>query len=78
MSVISLFGRVEVENTLTLFDCAFLYDKEALLWDEITATSGTAAFVTNGSCIDMDVTSSTGSRVVRQTKRYLPYQPGKT
>lgn len=78
MAVVSLFGRVETESPQTIFDCAFLDDKEPLLWDELTATSGTATFTTNGSCIDLAVTSSVGSRVVRQTKRYLPYQPGKT
>jgi len=77
MSVTDLFDRVKVSAPVTLFDCAFLDDKEPLLWDELTATGGTATHQTNGACVDMVVSGSVGSRVVRQTRRYIPYQPGK-
>lgn len=75
--VVDLFDRVKISQPQTLFDCAFLYDKEPLLFDELTATGGAATWQANKSCVDMAVTSSAGSRVVRQSKRYLPYQPGK-
>lgn len=77
MGVVDLFDRVKISQPQTMFDCAFLYDKEPLLWDELTATGGAATWQTNKSCVDMVVTSTVGSRVVRQTKKYIPYQPGK-
>ena len=63
MGVVDLFDRVKISQPQTLFDCAFLYDKEPLLFGEVTATGGAATWQTNKSCVDMVVTSSVGSRV---------------
>jgi hypothetical protein len=74
---IDLFDRLKTASPETLFDCAFLNDKEPLLFDELAATGGTATWQSNKSCVDLVVTSSQGSRMVRQSRRYIPYQPGK-
>jgi hypothetical protein len=63
-------------DIVTLFDAKFLYDARPLQWESLTATGGSAAKATNEPIIDMTVTGSTGSRVVRQGP-YIPYQPGK-
>ncbi len=74
---IDLFDRLKTASPETLFDCAFLNDKDSLLFGELTATGGTATWQANKSCVDLVVTGSIGSRVVRQSRRYIPYQPGK-
>jgi len=70
------FGRLRVSNPYTLFDSQNRYAKDPQFDEEVT-TGGTATFVTNESSVDMAVTTSSGSKVVRQTFRSFPYQPGK-
>ena len=70
------FGRLRVSNPYTLFDSQNRYAKDPQ-FDESLTTGGTATFVTNESSVDMAVTTSSGSKVVRQTFRSFPYQPGK-
>ena len=70
------FGRLRVSQPYTLFDSQNRYTKDPQFDEELT-TGGTATFVTNESSIDMAVTTSSGSKVVRQTFRSFPYQPGK-
>ncbi len=70
------FGRTRVSNPYTLFDSQNRYAKDDQ-FSESTATGGTATINTNESTVDMAVTSSSGSEVVRQTFRVFPYQPGK-
>jgi hypothetical protein len=72
-----LFGRQRVGSPNTLFSTAFLYDKQPLLWDELLATSGTSTFNANHASIDLAVTTAAGSRVVRQSKEYCIYEPGR-
>jgi len=72
-----LFGRAKVSNLESLFNAQFLFDKAPLRWDEILATGGTSTFNANESCIDMAVTTSSGSRVYRQTKEHFLYEPGR-
>lgn len=71
------FGRIRVSNPSTLFEVYFPYDKQPQKIQEIVSGSGTATFVNGLSFIDMSVSSSAGS-VVRQSKEYIPYQPGKS
>jgi hypothetical protein len=75
------YGKDGLGNTIsaeiaTLFDIKHLYDTRPLQIETLTATGGTAVKNTNEPCVDMTVTGTTGSRVVRQSA-YIPYQPGK-
>lgn len=70
------FGRLRVSNPYTLFDSQNRYQKDPQFSEELT-TGGTATFVTNESSVDLAVTTSSGSKAVRQTFRVFPYQPGK-
>ena len=70
------FGRLRVSQPYTLFDSQNRYQKDPQFSEELT-TGGTATFVTNESSVDLEVTTSSGSKVVRQTFRTFPYQPGK-
>jgi hypothetical protein len=70
------FGRLRVSEPYTLFDSQNRYQKDPQ-FNETLTTGGTASFVANESSVDLAVTTSSGSKVVRQTYRVFPYQPGK-
>lgn len=71
------FGRLRVSNPFTLFDSQNRYAKDNQ-FNETTATGGTSTYVANESSVDLAVTTSSGSKVVRQSLRSMPYQPGKS
>lgn len=71
------FGRLRVSNPFTLFDSQNRYGKDNQ-FDESTATGGTSTYLPNESSVEMAVTTTSGSEVVRQSYRVFPYQPGKS
>jgi len=71
------FGRLRVSEPYTLFDSQNRYFADNQ-FDTSTATGGSTTFLSNEATIRMDVTTSSGSEVVRQTYRSFPYQPGKS
>jgi len=70
------FGRLRVSNPYTLFDSQNRFAKDDQ-FSESTATGGTGTYNANESSVDMAVTTTSGSTVVRQSLRSMPYQPGK-
>lgn len=72
------FGRNRVSNPVTLFDCQFHYDTQPLLWETVTVTGGSATHVPARAAVDMALTTANAASVVRQTRRYFRYQPGKS
>ena len=72
------FGRLRVSTPETLFDLTHLYDKQPIFIQELTANGATSTHLTNEASVAMDVTTTVGSRIVRQTYRYISYQPGKS
>lgn len=75
--VIDAFGRLKVSQPFTLFDSQHRY-QENDKWDTSTSTGGSITFRTNESAVDIDVTTTSGSKVIRETKRVFAYQPGKS
>lgn len=71
------FGRLRVSQPFTLFDSQNRYAAD-LAFDTSLTGSGTSTFLTNESAVSMAVTTASGDKVIRQTKRYFPYQPGKS
>jgi hypothetical protein len=74
---IDAFGRARTSAPYTLFDSQNRYAKNDL-WSETTATGGTVTYDANASTVELNVTTSSGSEVVRQTYRSFSYQPGKS
>ena len=73
------FGRFRVSDPVTLFDSDMEYDKQPLIWNE--DTNGVGALSThlpNESSIHMEVGTAAGEYVVRQTREYVRYIPGKS
>lgn len=73
---VDAFGRVRSSSPYTLFDSQNRYAKNDL-FDETTATGGTVTYSADESTVLLNVTTTSGSSVVRQSYRSFSYQPGK-
>jgi len=73
---VDAFGRLRVSQPYTIFDSQNRYGKDDQFSEELT-TGGTSTYVGDESSVDLAVTTSSGSKVVRQSLRVFPYQPGK-
>jgi hypothetical protein len=73
---VDAFNRLVVAQPYTLFDSQnrFASDNQ---FDTSTATGGSTTYLPNESTVQLSVTTSNGSEVVRQSYRTMPYQPGK-
>ena len=71
------FGRLRVSNPLTLFDSSHRYTDNGL-WNTSAANSGAATFSANEGLVNLSVTTSSGSKVYRETTKCFSYQPGKS
>jgi hypothetical protein len=71
------FGRLRVSNPFTLFDSSHRYADNGL-WSTSASTGGAVVFDGNQGLIDLNVTSSSGSEVIRETTKVFSYQPGKS
>lgn len=74
---VDAFGRARSSQPYTLFDSQNRYAADNQ-FDTSTATGGSTTWQANESTVDLNVTTSSGSEVVRQTYRVFPYQPGKS
>lgn len=72
------FGRFRVTQPHTLFDSTLRYGDDTRVWDTALSGSGQANHLINESTMAMDVTTASGDKVVRETKRVFQYQPGKS
>jgi len=72
------FGRLRVSAPFNLFDVTFPNDKQPLLFDESISGGASSAHGTNRACVDMTVGTASGDKVIRQSKMYCKYQPGRS
>jgi hypothetical protein len=71
------FGRLRVSNPLTIFDSDNVLSKNNL-FDESLTGSGTVSYTSAKSTVNLNVTTASGDKVIRQSKRVMSYQPGKS
>ena len=71
------FGRLRVSSPLTLFDSSHRY-KDNGLWNTSTASGGAAVFSSNEGLVNLNVNTTSGSQVLRETTKVFSYQPGKS
>ncbi len=71
------FGRTRVSAPLTLFDSSHRYHDNGL-WNTSSGTGGTVTFNANQGLVDLAVTTTSGSQVIRETNKVCSYQPGKS
>ena len=75
-NTVDAFGRLAVAQPFTIFDSQNRYAIDNQ-FDTSTATGGSTTYLSNESTVRLDVTTTSGSEVVRQSYRTMPYQPGK-
>ena len=71
------FGRARVSNPLTLFDSSHRYSDNGL-WATATGTGSDATFNANAGLVELNVPTTSGGFVKRETKKVFSYQPGKS
>ena len=71
------FGRLRTSNPLTIFDSKNVMSKNNL-FDESLSGSGGVTYTANKSTVNLNVTEVSGDKVIRQSKRVMSYQPGKS
>jgi hypothetical protein len=71
------FGRLRVSQPLTLFDSSHRY-RDNGLWNTATTSGGAAVFSANEGLVNLNVTGTSGSQVLRETAKVFSYQPGKS
>jgi hypothetical protein len=71
------FGRTRVSAPFTLFDSSHRYNDNNL-WSTSSGTGGTYAFNANQGLVELNVTTASGSEIIRETNKVASYQPGKS
>lgn len=72
------FNRLRVSQPTLLFDSQFTYDEGPLLWDTIVTTGGSLTHLPNEGSVQLVINTTSGASIIRQTKQYHRYQPGKS
>ena len=70
-------NRLLVTNPETVFFNTFQYGTETDVWESSGSNGGTATHSATLSAVDMAVTSTTGSQIIRQTLNTMRYIPGR-
>lgn len=71
------FGRLRISDALTLFDSQHRYQDNGK-WNTSNTASCNTVHQTNESVVDLNVDTTSGSYVYRETKKVFAYQPGKS
>lgn len=77
-SMLDAFGNQRVTSPTSIFGIQQQYNDQPLFYEEKLANGGTSTHLPNESSVRMNVTSTAGSSVIRQTRQYLRYQTGKS
>lgn len=72
------FHRLRASFTTTLFDAQFHFDKRLAIWSELVEGSATSNFDTNLHSVRMNLGTTSGNKVTRQTYRRFKCDPGKS
>jgi hypothetical protein len=71
------FGRLRISTPDTIHNCKQIYDNAPLIYNTATVNGGVAIYDNANSSTVMQV-SADGDAVIRQTRLYCNYQPGKS
>ena len=75
---VDAFGRLRSSQPTSIFDSKQIYDDQPLLFSTATASGGSTTYVQAKAATTLNAGSLAAGRALRQTKRYLNYQPGKS
>jgi len=76
-TAVDAFGRMRTSEPTTLFDSFHRYSDNGK-FATLTANGGTSVFDAGQSTINMNVTGTLDSEVIRESNRVFAYQPGKS
>lgn len=71
------FSRLRVSHPYTEFDSKFENNDDSYLFNTVTTGTASATYLPNESSIQLTVGTTLGDKVVRESVRYMHYQPGK-
>lgn len=71
------FNRLRISQPLTLFDSSYRYADNGL-WTSDTTGTATIAFNQDQGLIELEIGSSSGDEIIRETTKVFSYQPGKS
>lgn len=72
------FGRLRVSEPLVLFESFFTFDSQETRWSQSLTGSATVTRAAASSTVNLNVTAASGDKAIRQSRRYVPYQAGRT
>lgn len=75
------FGRLRVSTPSTIFDSKLLVaDQPTLFWDDqqVSGSGTSSTYAQADARMRLAVSASTAGKRVRQSRRWFPYQPGKS
>jgi len=72
------FGRQRVSDPVSIFDSQFEYNAQPILWESYTTASASISHSTASSSCQLNVSTTSGSQALLQTRQYHRYQPGKS
>lgn len=75
---VDAFGRIRVTEPTSIFNSQSRYDTDRERFYEKVSSDGTILHLPNESAQQMIVSTTSGSEVIRQSREYLHYQPGKS
>jgi hypothetical protein len=76
-TALDAFGRIRVSQPFTLFDSSHRYADNGQ-FDTSASGSGATTHSADTSTVSLNVTTTSGDEVIRETKRVFSYQPGKS
>ena len=71
------FGRLRVSSPFTIFNSQNRFESDSQ-FDTSTSGSASLSYLANESSSSLNVTTTSGDEVIRESKRVFPYQPGKS
>lgn len=73
------FGRLRVSEVQTIFDSTLQYNTNTTFkWNELLVGGATVVHVPNESSVILQCGTASGDKVIRQSKRHIRYQAGKS
>lgn len=77
-AAVDAFQRIRVSSPTAIFDNAFQYDDNPLVWVRKIIGTGTVTHSPLNSSVLLTVSGNAGDTTIYQTKSYIRYQPGRS
>lgn len=75
---IDSFDRVRTSTITSLFNAYFSHSPHSLIFEDVTTGTASVTHSPSTSSMVLAVGTASGDRVVRQTRRYIHYNPGRS